>query len=145
MAILFYSSRGKYGAFSNFSHHGIEADGLWWKTTEHYFQAQKFTNEEYKEKIRNAPDPKTAATLGRSRKVKLRNDWEHIKDDIMRKAVRQKFHTHTELQELLLSTGNEEIIENAPGDYYWGCGKDGTGKNMLGKILMEVRIELAKP
>ena len=144
MAILFYSARGKYGAFSNFSRHGIELDGLWWKTTEHYFQAQKFTNEEYKEKIRNAPDPKTAATLGRSRKIKLRDDWEHIKDDVMREAVRTKFQFHPELRELLLSTDNEEIIENAPGDYYWGCGKDGTGKNMLGKILMEVRHELSK-
>ena len=144
MAILFYSTRGKYGAFSNFSRHGVELDGLWWKSTEHYFQAQKFTNEEYREKIRNAPDPKTAAILGRSRKVKLREDWEHIKDEIMRKAVRQKFQTQKELQELLLSTGNEEIVENAPGDYYWGCGRDGTGKNMLGEILMEVRSELSK-
>ncbi|GAB4239826.1 MAG: hypothetical protein Kow00121_66390 [Elainellaceae cyanobacterium] len=24
-------------------------------------------------------------------------------------------------------------------DYYWGCGKDGSGKNKLGQILMEVR------
>ena len=144
MAILFYSTRGKFGAFSNFSRHGVELDGLWWKTTEHYFQAQKFLDAEYKEKIRTAHDPKTAATLGRSREFKLRDDWEHIKDDVMRKAVRTKFQMHSELRELLLSTGNEEIIENAPGDYYWGCGKDGTGKNMLGKILMQIREELAK-
>jgi ribA/ribD-fused uncharacterized protein len=143
MAILFYSTRGKYGAFSNFSRHGVELDGLWWKTTEHYFQAQKFLNEENKEIIRNAPDPKTAANLGRSRKVKLRDDWEHIKDDVMRKAVLEKFKIHRELQQLLLSTGNEVIIENAPGDYYCGCGKDGSGKNRLGKNLMEVRSELA--
>ena len=61
MAILFYSTRGKFGAFSNFSRHGVELDDLWWKTTEHYFQAQKFLDAEYKEKIRTAPDPKTAA------------------------------------------------------------------------------------
>lgn len=142
MTILFYSTRDHYGAFSNFSRHGVELDGLWWKTTEHYFQAQKFTDEVYKEKIRNAPDPKTAASLGRSRKVKLRDDWEDVKDDIMRKAVRRKFQTHEQLRLLLMSTGGEEIIENAPGDYYWGCGKDHSGKNMLGKILMEVREEL---
>lgn len=40
---------------------------------------------------------------------------------------------------ILLSTGNEEIIEKTTKDYYWGCGEDGTGKNMLGKILMETR------
>jgi hypothetical protein len=27
-------------------------------------------------------------------------------------------------------------------DMYWGCGADGTGQNMLGKVLMEVREEL---
>ncbi|MGC1396759.1 MAG: NADAR domain-containing protein [Coleofasciculaceae cyanobacterium] len=31
------------------------------------------------------------------------------------------------------------MVENAPSDYYWGCGKDGSGKNMLGQILEEVR------
>jgi predicted NAD-dependent protein-ADP-ribosyltransferase YbiA (DUF1768 family) len=30
-------------------------------------------------------------------------------------------------------------VENSPIDYYWGCGKDGSGKNKLGQILMEVR------
>ena len=36
----------------------------------------------------------------------------------------------------------EEIIENTDIDYYWGCGKDGSGKNMLGIILMEIREKL---
>jgi N-glycosidase YbiA len=39
----------------------------------------------------------------------------------------------------LLATGDDLLVENAPGDYYWGCGKDGSGKNRLGTILMEVR------
>jgi len=33
----------------------------------------------------------------------------------------------------------EELIEQTSTDYYWGCGTNGTGKNMLGKILMQVR------
>ncbi len=65
-----------------------------------------------------------------------------MKDIVMKKAVLQKFMTHTELRELLLSTGDEEIIEATHDDYYWGCGKNGTGKNILGKILMEVRAIL---
>jgi len=40
---------------------------------------------------------------------------------------------------VLLSTGDEQIIENSPIDYYWGCGADGSGKNMLGQVLMEIR------
>ncbi|MEQ9606295.1 MAG: NADAR domain-containing protein [Kiloniellaceae bacterium] len=49
---------------------------------------------------------------------------------------------HAALAELLLSTAEEPIVENAPGDYYWGCGKDGTGLNRLGEILMETRAIL---
>jgi hypothetical protein len=60
-------------------------------------------------------------------------------DDIMRKAVLRKFETHKDIRDILLSTDNEEIVENSPIDFYWGCGSDGSGKNMLGIILMEVR------
>ena len=139
MTIYFYTITEKYGKFSNFSRYGVELDGKWWQTTEHYFQAQKFYDEQYQEKIRHAPDPKTAATLGRSRQIPIRADWEQIKDQVMRRAVLKKFQTHMELRQLLLSTHDQEIVENAPGDYYWGCGADGSGKNRLGKILQEVR------
>jgi ribA/ribD-fused uncharacterized protein len=60
----------------------------------------------------------------------------------MRRAVRAKFQTHADIREILLGTGDAPIVENAPGDYYWGCGKDGSGKNRLGQILMEVREAL---
>ena len=139
MTIYFYTINQPFGEFSNFSRHGVELDGKWWKTTEHYFQAQKFEDEGYKEKIRLAADPKTAANLGRSRSIPIKKDWESIKDDVMRKVVRKKFEIHPSLQQLLVETGTEEIVENAPGDYYWGCGADGTGKNRLGIILQEVR------
>ncbi len=140
MAVYFYSTREQpYGCFSNFSAHGFELDGRWWPTSEHYFQAQKFVGTPHEEAIRLAPTPKVAANMGRERKRPLRADWEAVKDDVMRRAVRQKFERHAELREILLGTGDEEIVENAPGDYYWGCGADGTGKNVLGQILMETR------
>jgi ribA/ribD-fused uncharacterized protein len=60
----------------------------------------------------------------------------------MRQAVLRKFETHADICKTLLNTGDEELVENAPGDYYWGCGADGTGQNKLGKILMEVRAAL---
>ncbi len=77
--------------------------------------------------------------MGRERSRPLRQDWEQVKDDIMRKAVLRKFTTHADIREILLSTSNETIVENSPIDFYWGCGADGSGKNMLGIILMEVR------
>ena len=142
MAIYFYSTSDKYGILSNFSPHGVEMAGQWWPTVEHYFQGQKFGNAEYVEKIRTATNPKQAKSLGRSRKFPIRTDWEEVKDEIMYQACLKKFQTHKEVKELLLSTGDEELIENAPSDYYWGCGKTGTGQNKLGQILMRVRAEL---
>lgn len=142
MTIYFYTKTDEYGDFSNFSKHGIEVNGLWWPTVEHFFQAQKFKDAEYQERIRNAYTPKQAAELGRSRKMPIRSDWESTKDQIMFAAVLKKFQTHNKLANLLLSTGSQDIVENAPGDYYWGIGRDGTGLNVLGKILCSVRDQL---
>jgi N-glycosidase YbiA len=140
MTIYFYSTREEYGCFSNFSDHGFELDNLYWYTSEHYFQAQKFIGTPHLEAIRLVKTPKDAAKMGRERKRPLRPDWENVKDDIMRKVVLAKFKTHQDIRDILLSTSNQEIFENSPNDYYWGCGTDGSGKNMLGKILMEIRV-----
>ncbi|KOR32756.1 Swarming motility protein ybiA [Achromatium sp. WMS3] len=143
MTIYFYTTKSEYGDFSNFARYGIELDGLWWPTVEHYFQAQKFPdNAEHKESIRTAASPGIAKQLGRKKKISRIQEWEQIKDSIMLTAVRKKFTTHPELRTLLLSTGTEKLVENAPNDYYWGCGQDGSGKNRLGTILMQVRAEL---
>ncbi len=143
MTIYFYSAReNPYGCFSNFSPHGVELDGQWWPTTEHYFQAQKFAGTPYTENVRLASSAKQAAEIGRDRKLPLRPDWEQVKDDVMRRAVLHKFETHASIRQILLDTGDDPIIENAPHDYYWGCGKDRSGKNMLGQILVEVRTIL---
>jgi N-glycosidase YbiA len=142
MAIYFYSAKDQYGGFSNFSKHAFELEGMLWPTSEHYFQAQKFDDKDYQEKIRACSSPMIAARLGRSRRVPIRADWEEIKVGIMHKAVVAKFKSHPELIQLLLSTGQEEIVEQTTKDYYWGCGTNGTGKNMLGKILMRIREEL---
>lgn len=145
MTIYFYTTREEpYGCFSNFSPHGFELEGYWWQTSEHYFQAQKFveTDPKWFDKIREVRTPKDAANMGRDRTHPLRRDWEQVKDEIMRRAVSCKFSTRSELREILLATGDEAIVENAPDDYYWGCGKDGSGQNKLGQILMAVRESL---
>ncbi len=144
MPIYFYSTREKpYGCFSNFSRHGFELDGFWWTTSEHYFQAQKFvkTDRAWFDKIREVKAPKDAARMGRSRQHPIRGDWEQVKDEMMQRCVLQKFKTHADIRDSLLGTGDELIVENSPSDRYWGCGKDGSGLNQLGAILMEVRAQ----
>ncbi len=140
MTIYFYSTReNPYGCFSNFSAHGFNLDEAWWRTSEHYFQAQKFIGTPHVDQIRLVLTPKDAAKMGRERDRPLRSDWEQVKNDVMLKAVLCKFQTHADIREILLSTGDQLIIENSPIDYYWGCGADGSGKNKLGQILMQVR------
>ena len=142
MAIRFYRSRGEYGPLSNFSRHSFELDGFQWPTVEHYFQAQKFPTTDLFERIRHASTPLEAKKLGQTRSVPLRPDWDEVKDEVMRRAIRRKFETHPDLRNLLLSTGDEELVEDSPSDYYWGCGANGSGKNMTGILLMEVRSVL---
>jgi hypothetical protein len=91
------------------------------------------------ENVRQTKTPNDAAKMGRNRSLPLRCDWEQVKDDMMRKVVLQKFTIHADIREILLSTGSEVLVENSPIDYYWGCGKDRSGKNRLGQILVEVR------
>ena len=109
MAIHFYSKTDAYSWLSNFSPHGFELDGKHWPTVEHFFQAAKFfdTDNAWAEMIRQAATPSAAKTMGRSREHPLRPDWERVKDDVMRLAVRAKFETHVELREQLLATGDE--------------------------------------
>ncbi|RJL08326.1 NADAR family protein [Paracoccus siganidrum] len=140
--VFFYAQTDAFSEFSNFAPYGVALDDAWWPTVEHYFQAQKFEDSRYRERIRRAHRPKDAKALGMTRSLPLRADWESVKDGIMYRAVKTKFRTHVRLAQLLLSTGDRLIVENAPMDAYWGCGPDGSGQNRLGQILMRVRGEL---
>lgn len=140
--INFYRTRDEYGCFSNFSSHPIVINGCQYKTTEHYFQSQKFAGLAYEKLIISARSPKEAADLGRAKTHPLRGDWEKIKNDVMLMAILAKFTQHTDLLDLLLSTGESYIAEHTINDKYWGDGGDDSGQNMLGKILMHVRDSL---
>ena len=70
-------------------------------------------------------------------------NWSKIKVDRMYNVLKVKF-SDVELREQLLETGNSILIEDSKTDPFWGAGKKGTGKNMLGKLLMKVREEIRK-
>lgn len=138
--IRFNIDNSPYAAFSNFAPYSVDLDGRHWPTVEHYYQAQKFSDSGLVEQIRNAPTPGRAKRMGRG--TKPRPDWEAIRDDVMYRAVKVKFEQHDRLRELLVSTDDLELVEHSPHDSYWGDGGNGSGKNMLGRILMRVRDEI---
>lgn len=129
------SFRGKYSFLSNFYCCDVKYIDIIYKSAEAAFQASKSISGTERVKISrlNAIDAKKAG-----RKIILRKDWEKVKDRIMLNILYSKF-SNTWLAKMLLDTKNEELIEgNIWGDRYWGVC-NGTGKNMLGKLLMRVR------
>ena len=144
--IKFYNQHERYYEFTNFSSYPIKLDGKEWPTTEHYFQAQKFIGTPYAEAIRKQRYPRGAFDMSRNASVSRwkRGDWDRVKDDIMLKCLRAKFTQHKDLKQMLLDTGERNLIEHTANDSYWGDGGDGSGKNRLGQLLMQVRKELSK-
>jgi ribA/ribD-fused uncharacterized protein len=140
--IQFYGTSDEYGCFSNFTCSWIRLGGKSWPSVEHYFQAQKFAGTDCAEEIRTSKSAAKAKQLGRSRKYRLRRDWEQVKDAILREAVLAKFTQHEDIRAVLLGTGDAVLVEHTRTDDYWGDGGDGHGKNKLGKILMSVREQL---
>jgi len=126
-----------YWQFSNFASFPFEVDGVRYKTSEHYYQSHKALNPYDFKIICDAKTPKEAAEIGR--RIKTFDDWDDRKDGVMFKVLKAKFDAYPELRALLVNTGEEEIAEDSPMDYYWGIGKDGSGKSMLGVLLMNLR------
>lgn len=165
--IYFYNINRRYGAFNNFFDSPIEFEGRVYPTSEHAYQAAKFIypgaaaeSLAYGELIRSQDSPAKAFHLGRQSAKPERNypwlvelrerisehplavprpDWDQVKVDVMRQILKCKFSQHPPLMEMLLSTGNAPIVENSASDYFWGNGKDGSGQNMLGKLLENLR------
>lgn len=81
-------------------------------------------------------DGYNAKKLGRT--VKLRDDWNNIKNDIMKMLVRLKFEQNPDIYTKLLNVSGTICEDNTWHDTYWGkC--NGVGENHLGKILMKIR------
>ncbi len=102
-----------------------------------------------------ATHPKQHKELGR--KVKGFDDgvWKREREAIVKAGNRAKFTQNAELLELLLATAGTTMVEASPYDRIWGIGLSANdpkaqdratwrGQNLLGKILTELRDELAQ-
>ncbi|KAL4069195.1 hypothetical protein J3A83DRAFT_4095497 [Scleroderma citrinum] len=145
--ILFYEKGKPYYEFTNFSPHSVVYKGKRYPTSEHLFQAFKFIDSHPRlaEHIRTCSDkPMVAFDEAHKFQSSVRKDWSHVHIEKMDAVLRLKFMQHANLRRLLLSTGNAELIEDSPRDWFWGVGADRTGSNELGKALMRLRGELRK-
>lgn len=128
---------GKYYFLSNFYNAPVVYDGHKYLNNEAAFQASKVLT---RREIFTNLNPSEANRLGR--RVKLRADWEQVKETVMYEICKAKFTQNTKLGDKLLETGDEHLEDGDPwGDRIWGT-VNGVGQNKLGKILMRVREEL---
>ena len=141
--LYFYKaySNGATAGFSNFSIHSVEIKDFGiFPTAEAAINAYKDPdNKDYVRKQETAFNPHVSKKLGRT--CKLRKDWDEVKDQLMYKVLNAKFHQHTDIRESLLRTGLQPLIQHSP-DMYWGDGRNGRGRNMLGKILVRLRNKM---
>jgi ribA/ribD-fused uncharacterized protein len=93
--------------------------------------------------IRFAPSAHEAFKLAQENKNLQRRDWDTVKIGVMRDILRAKASQHEYVRRKLLATGDRELVENSWRDNFWGWGPNKDGKNMLGKLWMEVRAELS--
>lgn len=141
------SFRDKYSFLSNFYTCKIYVDGLTFSSLEAAYQSAKCTTED--ERIKFAGYTANEAKRN-GFKVKLRADWESVKDQIMLNLVRAKFGQNPILARKLTDTKDAILIEgNYWHDNHFGAcscrrckGKEKL--NRLGEFLMIVRAELQR-
>lgn len=152
--LYFGRDRERFGFLSHFYAAPVWIDGTIWPTVEHFYQAQKSADPAYRQAILVASTPGRAKRLAadpraphsqsshswfRKNGLLPRSDWHEVKLNLMRRADAAKFSQHPELREMLLGTGDAELIEDSPSEPFWGVGRDGSGLNWAGRVLMEIR------
>ena len=129
----------EYLFLSNFYKIPIWYEDLFFPSVENAYQSMKFPTEQ--RKTFSGISSSEAKKLGGN--VKLPNNWEDVKLNIMKELVSLKFND-MDLRRKLFDTEYKELIElNHWKDYFWGLDwKTRKGENNLGKILMEIRSKI---
>jgi ribA/ribD-fused uncharacterized protein len=137
-----------YGWLGNMYASPIRYEEKVWRTSEAIFQALRFQDEEIREIIRNEKSPMGAKMKAKPFKHQMTVQPMSEEDvENMRRVVRLKFDQNPELKTKLLRTGDHTIVENIGNrngerHLFWGMKKVNgiwTGKNMMGRILMDLR------
>lgn len=142
--VFFYEQ--DFYVLSNFSAFRLYWKGLYFDTSEAAYHYEKFPDHQgVRAEISNAPSAHEAFKIAERNKEHRRQDWDAVKVDVMRDILRAKAEQHEYVRRKLLATGDRELVEDSWRDDFWGWGPGRDGKNMLGKLWMDVRTELKTP
>lgn len=141
--IGFYRANGEYGFLSNLYPCRILFQGKGFSSAEAAYQYGKPNDRMVAEWLVQAPKPRFCALAAHALlPYDVKPNWASRKVTRMRAVLLVKFREHKELRDKLLATRKAKLVEIS-SDGFWGTGKRGQGKNMLGKLLMEIRKEVA--
>lgn len=143
----FYDEKNKLTEWlGNFQPCSVDVLGMKFQCSEAAYQAYKFHLTPHQDLMKKftSLDGAQAWKLAKDNKAHQRADWMQVNDDTMKMVIEEKFLQNPQLKELLLATGDAYLVEHTPlgRDAYWGDNGDGTGKNMLGTLLMVLRGKL---
>jgi ribA/ribD-fused uncharacterized protein len=119
-----------------------------------YQKAMLSLDRETARKIMGANDVRKIKDLGRQVKNFDQYVWEYYRSIIVYEGNLAKFSQNADLRAALLDTKGKTLVEAAPNDTIWGIGlteqdpdaqsrATWKGKNLLGEILTQIRVELA--
>lgn len=143
---IYYNTYGnvEYKYLSTFSKHSVLLGGFGNEDLSFLFPTAEAGYQAYKSPLDinyvllqvNSNSPKVSKELGK--KVVLRDDWENMKEEIMKSVIMAKFEQNDNIRELLVGTGLRIIIKCSKRMSFWNSSSE----NRMGKLLMGVRREI---
>ena len=157
--IGFFRERETYGCFSNWYAAEFYYAGKHFAHAEQFMMYHKvlmFGKHDLAEQIMRSTDPGICKNIARQPFPEFDSKlWSRTRKAIVKRGIRAKFRQNPDILAMLLGTGNALIAECSANDTTWGIGfgidderwhdvSTWRGKNLLGRILMEVREEFRR-
>lgn len=123
----------------------LSLDGKLFKTAEHLYQYKKaeahgLGQTPLADDILQASNGRIAKAIAK-RNINVSSEWDATKEDVMEDVLQVKAMQCKEFRDRLLSTGSRLLVHDLP-DPFWGWGRDGSGRNTMGRALQKVRADL---
>ena len=146
--ITFRSTKALFGGLSNMaSGYSLRVNGVLIPSAEALYQACRYPLFPHiQQEIIEQNSPMTAKMISKKYLKDTRQDWEHVKYNIMYWVLQVKLsQNYNGFSKLLLETGDKPIVELSGKDKDWAAVEVEpgvlVGKNALGRLLMQLREE----
>ena len=147
--VSFRKTKELFGGLSNMcSGYPIQIGGEQFLTSESLYQVCRFNEySDIQRLIQMEKSPMSSKMKSKKYISNTRGDWDDVRVDIMDWCIRMKLKCNwNNFGNLLISTGDQLIVEDSHKDRFWGCVLEGdnnlVGRNVLGKLLVNLRDEL---